>query len=152
MEDNPDKAVSNINKLIENAIKLTWNELKYKCTIKKEFSALEDISCRGGQLTQVFVNLLVNAAHAIEKNGEIVIKTWENKDWIYTSITDSGAGIPEKNIDKLFDPFFTTKDVGKGTGLGLAISYGIIEEHGGEILVNSKLGTGTTFKISIPKS
>ncbi|MGL1893081.1 MAG: ATP-binding protein [Spirochaetaceae bacterium] len=101
-------------------------------------------------MTQVFVNLLVNAAHAIKDQGFIKLTTWQEDEFIFASVEDNGEGIKPENIEKLFDPFFTTKEVGKGTGLGLSISYGIIEEHGGSIDVRSKVGEGTCFTLKFP--
>ena len=101
-------------------------------------------------MNQVFVNLLVNAAHAIADNGIITIKTGTLGDKVWVEISDTGSGIPEDKLNKIFDPFYTTKPVGKGTGLGLAISYGIVKKHKGEITVSSKDGLGTTFRILLP--
>jgi two-component system NtrC family sensor kinase len=96
------------------------------------------------------MNLLVNASHSIEKEGEISIKTWYEDKWICISISDTGCGIKEESLDKIFDPFFTTKEVGKGTGLGLSITYDIIEKHKGHITVESTVGKGTVFTVKIP--
>lgn len=142
--------MSNINIAIDDALRLTWNELKYNCKVEKDLGTLPFIPCRIDQLTQVFVNLFVNAVHAIHNKGTIYIKSWKDESYIYVSVEDTGEGIPKENLPKLFDPFFTTKEVGKGTGLGLAISYGIIEKHGGTIVVDSTIGTGTSFQISLP--
>ncbi len=148
--DNKEFELANINTSIEDALRLTWNELKYNCEIEKELDSLPDILCRADQLTQVFVNLFVNASHAISDHGKIKIISSLENDHIIVTVSDTGAGITEENISKLFDPFFTTKDVGKGTGLGLAISFNIIEEHGGIITVDSILGDGTCFSIRLP--
>ncbi|MCK5317762.1 MAG: hypothetical protein KAJ55_07595, partial [Anaerolineales bacterium] len=104
------------------------------------------------QMQQVFLNMIINAAEAMELGGKLTLVTRSNstENFIEISISDTGHGIPEENFDKLFDPFFTTKDVGHGTGLGLAISYGIIKEHGGEISIESKVGEGSTFLIRLP--
>jgi two-component system NtrC family sensor kinase len=96
------------------------------------------------------MNLLVNAAHAIETSGELKIRTWSENGWIYATVTDSGHGIPPEIAKRIFEPFFTTKEAGKGTGLGLSITYDIIKKHGGDITVESVPGTGTTFTIRIP--
>jgi two-component system NtrC family sensor kinase len=96
------------------------------------------------------MNLLMNAAQAIEKTGEIRVKTWLEGDHINISIADTGSGIPEDTQKRIFEPFYTTKEIGKGTGLGLSIAYDIIKKHGGEISVNSVVRKGTTFTISIP--
>lgn len=141
---------SNVNDAIEDALRLTWNELKYKCKVIKELSEIPEIYCRSDQLTQVFVNLLLNASHAIEDKGVITIRSYIKDRWLLISINDTGSGIEEENIKHLFDPFFTTKEAGKGTGLGLSISYNIITEHNGDIAVNSAPGKGATFTVSLP--
>lgn len=143
---------SDINEGLENTIKVIWNELKYKAKVIKNYGKLPLVTCYIHQLNQVFMNLLSNAVQAIESNGEITIKTWQDRDTVCISIADSGQGIPEENINKLFEPFFTTKEVGKGTGLGLSISHDIIQQHHGEITVESKVGKGTTFTITLPVS
>lgn len=106
------------------------------------------------QFQQVFLNMLINAADAMNEKGKLIIEcqiVMEDKNkYVQITFTDTGSGIPEENLGKLFDPFFTTKPVGKGTGLGLAVSHGIIKYHGGKILVKSKLGEGTTFIIRVP--
>lgn len=147
---NSEYKLANINTAIEDAVRLTINELKYKCELVKKLGDLPDIPCRLDQLTQVFVNLLVNASQAIEEHGIVKVKTELNKEYVVISFYDNGSGIPEENLDKLFDPFFSTKEVGKGTGLGLSISHGIIEKHKGTIEVSSTLGEGTCFIIRLP--
>ncbi|MEM2126431.1 MAG: ATP-binding protein, partial [Candidatus Methanosuratincola sp.] len=102
------------------------------------------------QLQQVFVNLLNNAAEAIEGPGTITITTRARNGQVEISIADTGCGIPEEHMDKLFTPFFTTKPPGKGTGLGLSIVYGIVKMHRGQISVQSEVGKGTTFTITLP--
>lgn len=142
---------ADINECLETTIKIVWNELKYKCEVVKEYGELPLTLCNAQQLNQVFVNLLVNAAQAIENQGIITIKTWAEDNTIFVSISDTGNGIPGKNLGKLFEPFFTTKEVGKGTGLGLSIAYDIItKKHKGEINVDSEVGKGTTFTIKLP--
>jgi two-component system NtrC family sensor kinase len=140
-----------INECIDSTLNIVWNELKYKVKLKKEYGQLDLLSCYPQQLNQVFMNLLVNAAQAIEKEGLITIKTWQDDAFVYASITDNGSGMPTEVRDKVFEPFFTTKDVGKGTGLGLSIVYEIItKNHHGEIHVESAEGEGTCFTIKIP--
>ncbi len=139
-----------INNCLESAVNIAWNELKYKTTVTKDLKPLPIISGYPQKLSQVFVNLLVNAAHAIEKKGEVIIKSWQQDRQIYVAISDTGCGIPPENIKQIFDPFFTTKEVGKGTGLGMSIASGIIEKHGGKISVQSEVGKGTTFTIGLP--
>ncbi len=147
-EEKLDKA--DINKCIESSLNMVWNELKYKCTIKKELGTIKPTECYPQQLNQVFMNLLVNAAQSIDKQGVIIIKTWEKEDSIFISVSDTGCGIPEENLDKIFDPFFTTKEEDKGTGLGMSISHDIIKRHNGDIMVKSEIKKGSTFTIRMP--
>ena len=142
---------ADINAGIEATIKVVWNELKYRCTIHKELGPLPSIHCRPGQLNQVFMNLLVNAAQAIEERGDVAIRTEATVDEVIVHIADSGCGIPSEAIPRIFDPFYTTKDVGQGTGLGLWIAHGIVRKHGGTIDVESELGHGTTFTVRLPR-
>lgn len=118
--------------------------------IRKEFSAIPHVSCRGSQISQVFLNILINALQAIKHKGYIRIVTAVDGDQVRISIEDSGCGIAPEVLPKIFDPFFTTKDVGSGTGLGLGICYAIIRDHGGEIRVTSQLGHGAKFSITLP--
>lgn len=141
---------ADVNSGIDATLKVVWNELKYKCTVTKDLGRLPRINCNLGQLNQVFMNLLVNAAHAIEEKGEIRIATRERDGGVEVTIADTGKGIPPENLKRIFDPFFTTKEAGKGTGLGLAISLGIVEEHGGTMEVKSEVGKGTTFTVFLP--
>ncbi|HNG44839.1 MAG TPA: ATP-binding protein, partial [Elusimicrobiota bacterium] len=126
------------------------NELKYKAQLTKEYGALPRIKCFPRLLNQVFMNLLVNASHAIEKQGVITVKTWQDNGSIVASVSDTGCGIPEPIRKKIFEPFFTTKEAGKGTGLGLSIAYDIVARHKGEITVDSEVGRGTTFTVRVP--
>jgi two-component system NtrC family sensor kinase len=148
--DESEFKAADINSGLESTINIVWNELKYKATLVKEYGDIPLTVCNPGQLNQVFMNLLVNAAHAIEKQGEIRVRTWFERGLINITISDSGTGISEENQKRIFEPFFTTKEVGKGTGLGLSIAYDIIKKHNGMIKVDSEVGKGTTFKISIP--
>ncbi len=141
---------TDINKGIETTLSVVWNELKYKARIKKEYGDLPVIKCYPQQLNQVFMNILVNAAQAMEEHGEIGISTIQDNGCIQIKISDTGTGIAKENLTKIFDPFFTTKDVGKGTGLGMNVAYNIIQKHNGTINVESTLGKGTTFTIRIP--
>jgi signal transduction histidine kinase len=96
------------------------------------------------------MNLLVNAAHAIENEGTITVRTGAENDHVWVEVSDTGKGIAPEHLNKIFDPFFTTKPVGKGTGLGLSVSYNIIKKHNGEIQLDSRVGEGTTFRIVLP--
>jgi two-component system NtrC family sensor kinase len=139
-----------INECLESTLKIVWNEVKYKANLVRDLGILPLIRCFPQQLNQVFMNLLVNAAQAIETQGEIRVRTWHEHDSVFASVSDSGCGIPEKVLSRIFEPFFTTKEVGKGTGLGLSITYDIIKKHQGEIYVESRPGEGTTFTIRLP--
>lgn len=140
----------NVNDCLRNTLKMVKNELKYKCSVVENFEELPKIKAYESQLNQVFINMLINAAHAISEKGEITLSTRVRDEVVIIDIKDNGGGIDEANLSKLFDPFFTTKAVGKGTGLGLSISYGIVNQHCGKIEVESSLGRGTTFSIYLP--
>jgi signal transduction histidine kinase len=139
----------NINDCINNTIKVAWNQVKYKAELNKSFSNLPDIYGQPGSMGQVFLNLIVNAAQAIESFGTISITTATSNNQIIIKIADDGCGIAKENLNKIFDPFFTTKEIGKGTGLGLSISSAIIKKQGGTIDVAST-SNGTTFTINLP--
>jgi two-component system, NtrC family, sensor kinase len=141
---------TDINAGLESTLNVVNNELKYKATIVKEFGDLPLVHAYPQQLNQVFMNILVNGAQAIEKSGEIKIVTTTAGDKVVIRISDTGCGIAEENLNKIFDPFFTTKDVGKGTGLGMNIAYNIINKHSGSIRAESQVGKGTTFIIELP--
>jgi len=143
---------ADINEGLESTLKIAHNELKYCCEVTTELADLPPVRCLAGQLNQVFLNMVVNAAQAMENtdNGRITISTAATSDDVVIKIQDNGCGIPEENLTTIFNPFFTTKDVGSGTGLGLSISYAIVEKHGGSIDVESTVGAGTTFTIRIP--
>lgn len=135
---------------LDSTLNMVRNEIKYVADVVKQYGDLPMVTCRPQQLNQVFMNLLVNAAHAIEGHGTITVRTWQDGEMVCISITDSGKGIAPEHLNRIFEPFFTTKDVGKGTGLGLSICYDIIHKHGGEILVESVVGTGSTFTVRLP--
>jgi PAS domain S-box-containing protein len=141
---------TDINKELASTLNVVNNELKYKARVVKEFNPLPVIMANPQQLNQVFINILVNAAQSIEKMGDIRILTEVVDKYVQIRISDTGCGISEENLSKIFDPFFTTKGVGKGTGLGMNIAYNIIQKHKGDIRVQSRVGEGTTFIISLP--
>ena len=143
---------TDINHGIDSTLNVVWNELKYKATINKNYQKLPLVKCYPQQVNQIFMNILVNAAQAIQEQGEISISTKasEDNERVIISISDTGAGIKEENIKKIFDPFFTTKKIGQGTGLGMNVVYKIVQKHNGTINVESTLGKGTTFIIEIP--
>ncbi|WP_446811795.1 bacteriohemerythrin [Methylomonas sp. 2BW1-5-20] len=136
---------------IDATLNIVNNELKYKAEIVKEYSGIKPFECVGAQLNQVFMNLLVNAAQAIPDFGKITVRTgYQDADWVWVEVEDTGQGISEATQARMFDPFFTTKPVGKGTGLGLSLSYKIIQDHRGRIEVHSVVGQGTKFRIYLP--
>jgi two-component system, NtrC family, sensor kinase len=148
--DESDFQETDLNACIENTIRIALNELQNKAAIEKEYGELPSISCRPRELNQVFLNLLVNAAHAIESEGVINIRTWHEDNVVYVAISDSGCGIPDEIKSRIFEPFFTTREVGKGTGLGLSISYDIVKKHNGNITVESTVNKGATFTVRLP--
>ncbi len=149
--DRAEMEYTDVNEGINSTLNIVWNELKYKCKVEKEFGELPDLYCIPNQLNQVFMNLLINAGHAIKgDDGLVKIKTWADSKHIYVSIKDNGCGISEKNQKKIFEPFFTTKEVGKGTGLGLSLVFDIIKRHNGSIDVQSEVGVGSEFTITLP--
>lgn len=143
---------------IECTVNIAKNEIKYHADVKTEFGNISPVWCNIGEINQVFLNILVNAAQAIQQQqrqtrGLITVRTWETDDnKICISVADDGPGIEDTNINKIFDPFFTTKPIGKGTGLGLNIAWDIVvNRHNGEINVESKIGSGTIFTVILPK-
>ncbi len=139
-----------MNDCLDSTLKMILSELKYKANIVTEYGDIPPIECNAGELNQVFMNLLVNAGHAIEEKGEVGIKTWLDDGNVFIRISDTGKGIKEESLTRIFEPFYTTKDPGQGTGLGLSISYDIVQRHNGNISVESTLDEGTTFTIMLP--
>ncbi|MGQ9508383.1 MAG: sensor histidine kinase [Thermodesulfobacteriota bacterium] len=149
----PDKREWDVHALIERTINLVENQARFQdIKIKREFKAdMPKLNVDADQIQQVFMNILINAADAMGENGgTLTIRTNSYEQTAEISFTDTGCGMSKEHLSKLFTPFFTTKETGKGTGLGLAISYGIIQNHGGEIEVESELGKGSTFRIKLP--
>jgi signal transduction histidine kinase len=140
-----------VNAGIDKTLVIARNIVKHKADVHKFYGEIPEIECSPSQINQVFLNLITNAAQAIEQHGEIVITT-KQRDAEHVSITisDTGCGIPEENLSKIRDPFFTTKEVGTGTGLGLSIVDEIIRSHHGELLVESQVGKGSTFTVVLP--
>jgi signal transduction histidine kinase len=145
-------ASGDINQALESSLNVASNELKYKAEVAKQLASLPPIVCIISQLSQVFLNLLVNAAHAIQGQGKITLRTGTGDDQtVWIEISDTGCGMSEETQKRIFEPFYTTKAVGKGTGLGLSISWEIIKRHHGTIDVKSALGQGSTFRITLPQ-
>jgi len=143
-----------INRALDTALTVARNEYKYVADVVRDYGELPPVECLAGDLNQVFLNLLVNAAHAIEETGQrgvITVTTRPDGDHVQIVIADTGAGIPESVRDRIFEPFFTTKEVGKGTGQGLCISRQIIVgKHGGTLSYETEVGHGTRFIVRIP--
>ena len=143
--------LTNINENIESTLKIAGHLFKGGIQVIKEFGSLPDVMAYPAQLNQVFLNLITNAVQAVdERTGRITIRTMQQGDSVVIKIADNGKGIPPENLKRIFEPFFTTKDVGQGTGLGLSIVYKIIEKHKGKIDVQSQVGKGTEFTITLP--
>ncbi|MHB9117427.1 MAG: ATP-binding protein [Burkholderiales bacterium] len=143
---------------LDSTLNVVWNEIKYNAEVVKEYGDLPDVECLPSQLNQVFMNMLVNASHAIgpsdgmagKERGTITLRSGQEGNQVWIEFADTGKGIAPENLGRIFDPFFTTKPVGKGTGLGLSLSYGIIQKHHGRIDVVSEVGKGTAFRIYLP--
>ncbi len=149
-EDKDEMERVKIEEVIEGILTIVQSEIKYKAKLEKNYGDTPPVECNPQRLGQVFLNLIVNALHAIEGTGTIEIKTYTQDRFVRVDVRDTGKGIEEQNLGKVFDPFFTTKPVGQGTGLGLSVSHEIVKKHGGEMAVRSKVGEGTTFTVSLP--
>lgn len=142
---------ADLNAGIESTLNVVWNEIKYKADVIRELGDVPHVSCVPAQINQVFMNILVNAAQAIETRGTITLRSGTQNGYAWFEIEDTGKGMTDEVRKRIFEPFFTTKPVGKGTGLGMSISYDIIvKKHGGSIDVTSTPGKGTCFRISLP--
>ena len=158
VDQSPEKTFADLNKGLESTLVVARNELKYVADVQVDFGPLPPVACHLGDLNQVFLNLLVNAAHAIGsvvkdtgEKGVVTVRTRQEGDTVEIAISDTGTGIPEKIRMKVFDPFFTTKEVGKGTGQGLALARAIVvEKHGGTLTFETQVGKGTTFYVRLP--
>ena len=144
---------ANLHAGLDSTLNIVSNEVKYKAEVVREYGDIPDIECLPSQLNQVFMNIVVNGAHAITgAGGRITIRTGvlADRSHVWVEISDNGGGIAKEHMARIFDPFFTTKPIGSGTGLGLSLSYGIIQKHNGRIEVQSEPGKGTTFRIVLP--
>jgi signal transduction histidine kinase len=148
--DSDAKQIFNVNRCIETTAKMAKKQIERQGSIKLILGKLPDTLINVGKINQVLTNLIVNAAQAIEENGQVIVKSRQEGDKLKITVVDTGKGIAEAHLERIFDPFFTTKPEGEGTGLGLSISFDIVKEHGGQLSVSSKVGKGTIFTIILP--
>jgi signal transduction histidine kinase len=157
-----EKRTIDLNRAIETVITISRNEWKYIANVETLLDPnLPLVPCLAGEISQVLLNLVVNAAHAIAEVpskqgsglGTILLSTRRDGEWVEFSVADTGAGIPDQVRERVFDPFFTTKEVGKGTGQGLMLAHSVVvKKHGGRIWFDSEVGRGTTFYVRLPLS
>jgi two-component system NtrC family sensor kinase len=148
--DHADWQDADLNAGLDSTLNVVMNEVKYKAEVRKNYGALPPVHCIAAQLNQVFMNLIVNAAHAIPERGTITLASRAENGWVCIEVADTGTGMTEEVKRRIFEPFFTTKPVGKGTGLGLSLSFSIVQKHRGRIEVDSQPGAGTRFRVWIP--
>jgi signal transduction histidine kinase len=141
-----------IHEGLEDTLTIVHHEIKHNITVIKNYGQLPPVACYPGRLNQVFLNILINAKQAIQGKGEISITTYQTDNKVHIEFKDTGKGIAKEHLSKIFDPGFTTKGVGIGTGLGLSICYQIMQDHKGEILVESEVGKGSTFTVVFPSN
>jgi signal transduction histidine kinase len=145
-----ERTMADLNELLEGVLRMAAPQLRGTAVVEKHYGSLPLIPCAPQELQQVFLNLVLNAGHAIATQGTITIRTKVEDDAIVAWIEDDGCGIPPELVDRIFDPFFTTKSVGEGTGLGLGIAHEIVRKHDGEISVDSTPEQGTKFRVRLP--
>ena len=156
--ESKDMAAADLNKALLSTLTVARNELKYVADVEADFGDLPLVVCNVGDMNQVFLNLVVNAAHAVGdvmketgKKGKISVHTQVDGSMALIAIADTGGGIPERIRNRIFDPFFTTKEVGRGTGQGLAIARSVVvDRHKGTLTFESDVGKGTTFYVRLP--
>ncbi|MFO1339280.1 MAG: ATP-binding protein [Burkholderiaceae bacterium] len=148
--DNSDWQEADLNAGLDSTLNVVYNEVKYKAEVRKQYGQLPQVRCLAAQLNQVFMNLIVNAAHAIEGHGVITLSTGQCGPWVWVEVSDTGSGMSAEVQRRVFEPFYTTKPVGKGTGLGLSLSFSIVQKHQGMIKIRSAPGEGSTFRVWIP--
>jgi len=141
---------TDLNDEIQGALNIIRHDLKGRTKIVSELNTLPRVQCYAHQINQVFLNILINASHAVGEQGQITIRTYCTEASVFVTIQDTGPGIPSEDLKKIFNPFYTTKPPGKGTGLGLYLSQDIIKRHQGVLSVKSEFGAGTTFSIELP--
>jgi two-component system, NtrC family, sensor kinase len=151
IEARPDWHACDLHQGIDSTLNVVNNETKYRADIIKVYGDIPQVECVQSQINQVLMNLVINASHALgQERGKIYIRTGCNEDDVWIEVEDTGSGIPKEILPRIFDPFYTTKPVGKGTGLGLSLSYGIVQKHHGSITVQTEVGKGTLFRVTLP--
>lgn len=141
---------ADLNACVDSTLNVARHELKDKAEVVREYGTLPPVLCCPGQLNQVFMNLVINAAQALDKPGRITVRSGQVGDFVWVDVEDTGKGIAPEQVKRIFEPFFTTKPVGQGTGLGLSLCWNIVKAHGGRIDVDSQLGQGTRFRVWVP--
>jgi signal transduction histidine kinase len=141
---------NDINQCVRRTLNVIKHELRMVTRIELQLTELQLIPFNAQQINQLLTSLLLNAAQAIEGEGEITIKTWQEQPYAMLSVTDTGSGIAPEIAKRIFEPFFTTKIVGNGTGLGLTVAYDIVRKHEGELRLESEPGKGSTFTVCLP--
>ncbi|PTT88006.1 ATPase [Pelomonas sp. HMWF004] len=154
--DHADWDDADLNAGVESTLNVVMNEVKYRADVRRAYGELPPVRCRAGQLNQVFMNLIVNAAHAMpsERRGVISLSTGvqvlDGTDWAWVEVADDGCGMSAEVQRRVFEPFYTTKPVGQGTGLGLSMAFSIVQKHGGHIELQSEPGQGSRFRVWVP--
>lgn len=142
--------LADLHKGLDSTLNVIWNEIKFKAQVIKSYADIEPIECMGSQINQVFLNLIINASHAVGADGEIIITSGREGEGVFIEVADNGHGIPLEIQNRIFEPFFTTKPVGMGSGLGLSLSYSIVVKHHGRLTVASEPGKGSCFRVWLP--
>jgi two-component system NtrC family sensor kinase len=142
---------ANLERGLESTLNVVWNEIKCKADVIREYGGIPEIECVPSQINQVFMNLLLNAAQAIEERGRVTLRTGADDERVWVEVADTGKGIAPEHLSRIFDPFFTTKPGGKGVGLGLSLSYRIVKKHCGHVEVTSEPGKGSLFRVTLPR-
>jgi PAS domain S-box-containing protein len=145
-----DPQTADVNALVEGTLRIARPQLRYRASVRCDLCPVPRVRCRPQQIQQVLLNIVLNAAAAVDEGGSIRLSSRSEGPWVVVTIEDDGCGMRPEVLERIFDPFFTTKEVGEGTGLGLSISYQIVKEHGGEIGATSTPGRGSCFTIRLP--
>jgi len=148
--DNADWQFANLEAGLDSALGVLAREIAAKAEVKKAYAGLPEVECMPARINQVFARILLNATQAIDNRGYITLRTGFDEREAWVEIEDTGKGIPPENLQRIFDPFFTTLPVGQGTGMGLSLAYSIIRGHNGRIEVNSVVGQGSRFRLTLP--